>query len=186
MKRQTPERCSCFLSLSLFLLSIVAYTRRTHARKRERARAHTITPQTPMMKTKRAFLRNSIRGARTLVFSPPDSSGLPGREQLQAFLCFLGCLRRIIFFCGVFVSASARLLARVFVCVCVVLLRRIPPRIIFFARVSYLAHSHRSFLLPSRKRRRELSRSRGFHCIRVKPLENDSQIANCGVVIWNI
>ena len=140
-----------------------------------------------MMKTKRAFLRNSIRGARTLVFSPPDSSGLPGREQLQAFLCFLGCLRRIIFFCGgICVCERAVTRVCVCVCVCVVLLRRIPPRIIFFARVSYLDHSHRSFLLPSRKRRRELSRSRGFRCIRVKPLENDSQIANCGVVIWNI
>jgi len=152
------------LSLSLFLVSIVAYTRRTRARKRERARAHTITPQTPMMKTKRAFLRNSIRGARTLVFSPPDSSGLPGREQLQAFLCFLGCLRRIIFFCcGICVCERAVTRARVcvFVCVCVCLLRRIPPRIIFFARrVSF--RSLTSFLSSSfsKTQKRALSKQR--------------------------
>ena len=101
MKRQTPERCSfrfrrvraayvCTCSLSL------SFTLR-------HARTH-IVYTTPMMKTKRAFLRNSIRGARTLVFSPPDSSGLPGREQLQAFLCFLGCLRRIVY---VYVCAYA-------------------------------------------------------------------------------
>lgn len=88
-----------------------------------------------MMKTKRAFLRNSIRGARTLVFSPPDSSGLPGREQLQAFLCFLGCLRRIIFFCGVFVSESARLLARVFVCVCGFVAKNTTEDYLFRARI---------------------------------------------------
>ena len=101
MKRQTPERCSfrfrrvraayvCTCSLSL------SFTLR-------HAQTH-IVYTTPMMKTKRAFLRNSIRGARTLVFSPPDSSGLPGREQLQAFLCFLGCLRRIVY---VYVCAYA-------------------------------------------------------------------------------
>ena len=107
MKRQTPERCSfrfrrvraayvwtCSLSLSLSSLSLL----------RADSRRHTHVYTTPMMKTKRAFLRNSIRGARTLVFSPPDSSGLPGREQLQAFLCFLGCLRRIVY---VYVCARA-------------------------------------------------------------------------------
>ena len=109
MKRQTPERCSfrfrrvraayvwtCSLSLSLSLFSLSLL--RTDSRR------HTHVYTTPMMKTKRAFLRNSIRGARTLVFSPPDSSGLPGREQLQAFLCFLGCLRRIVY---VYVCARA-------------------------------------------------------------------------------
>ena len=84
------------LSLSLSLLSLFS--------RRRLADTHTHVYTTPMMKTKRAFLRNSIRGARTLVFSPPDSSGLPGREQLQAFLCFLGCLRRIVY---VYVCAAA-------------------------------------------------------------------------------
>jgi len=111
MKRQTPERCSfrfrrvraayvctCSLSLSLLSLSLSLSLLCTDLRR------HTHVYTTPMMKTKRAFLRNSIRGARTLVFSPPDSSGLPGREQLQAFLCFLGCLRRIVY---VYVCAYA-------------------------------------------------------------------------------
>lgn len=84
--------CVCMHVLSLSL----SFTHR-------HAQTH-IVYTTPMMKTKRAFLRNSIRGARTLVFSPPDSSGLPGREQLQAFLCFLGCLRRIVY---VYVCAYA-------------------------------------------------------------------------------
>jgi hypothetical protein len=161
MKRQTPERCSCFLSLSLFLLSIVAYTRRTHARKRERARAHTITPQTPMMKTKRAFLRNSIRGARTLVFSPPDSSGLPGREQLQAFLCFLGCLRRIIFFCGgICVCERAVTRACVCVCVCGFVAKNTTEDYLFRARI--LSRSLTSFLSShfSKTQKRALSKQR--------------------------
>ena len=105
-------------SLSLSLPSFYSSIHTQDTRAQANASAHTITPQTPMMKTKRAFLRNSIRGARTLVFSPPDSSGLPGREQLQAFLCFLGCLRRIIFFCGG-ICVCERAVTRVCVCVCV-------------------------------------------------------------------
>ena len=98
MKCQTPERCSfLFRRVRAYVctcsLSLLRTDTQTH-----------IVYTTPMMKTKRAFLRNSIRGARTLVFSPPDSSGLPGREQLQAFLCFLGCLRRIVY---VYVCAYA-------------------------------------------------------------------------------
>jgi len=152
------------LSLSLSLPSFYSSVRTQDTRARANASAHTITLQTPMMKTKRAFLRNSIRGARTLVFSPPDSSGLPGREQLQAFLCFLGCLRRIIFFCcGICVCERAVTRARVFVfvCVCVCLLRRIPPRIIFFARrVSF--RSLTSFLSSSfsKTQKRALSKQR--------------------------
>ena len=147
------------LSLSLFLVSIVAYTRRTRARKRERARAHTITPQTPMMKTKRAFLRNSIRGARTLVFSPPDSSGLPGREQLQAFLCFLGCLRRIIFFCGgICVCERAFTRACVCVCVCGFVAKNTTEDYLFRARI--LSRSLTSFLSShfSKTQKRALSK----------------------------
>merc|ERR1712100_541701 len=49
------------------------------------------------MKTKRAFLRNSIRGARTLVFSPPDSSGLPVESNCRHFYASLDVLRRIVY-----------------------------------------------------------------------------------------
>ena len=172
-------------SLSLFLLSIVAYTRRTHARKRERARAHTITPQTPMMKTKRAFLRNSIRGARTLVFSPPDSSGLPGREQLQAFLCFLGCLRRIIFFCGG-ICVCERAVTRACVCVCVWFCCEEYHRGLSFSRAYLISLTHIVPFFFLFKNAEESSLEAEAFVVRVKPLENDSQIANCGVVIWNI
>ena len=146
-------------SLSLSLPSFYGSVRTQDTRARANASAHTITLQTPMMKTKRAFLRNSIRGARTLVFSPPDSSGLPGREQLQAFLCFLGCLRRIIFFCGG-ICVCERAVTRVCVCVCVCgfVAKNTTEDYLFRARI--LSRSLTSFLSShfSKTQKRALSK----------------------------
>ena len=148
-------------SLSLSLPSFYGSVRTQDTRARANASAHTITLQTPMMKTKRAFLRNSIRGARTLVFSPPDSSGLPGREQLQAFLCFLGCLRRIIFFCGgICVCERAFTRACVCVCVCGFVAKNTTEDYLFRARI--LSRSLTSFLSShfSKTQKRALSKQR--------------------------
>ena len=148
-------------SLSLSLPSFYGSVRTQDTRARANASAHTITLQTPMMKTKRAFLRNSIRGARTLVFSPPDSSGLPGREQLQAFLCFLGCLRRIIFFCGgICVCERAVTRACVCVCVCGFVAKNTTEDYLFRARI--LSRSLTSFLSShfSKTQKRALSKQR--------------------------
>ena len=106
--------CFCVLSSSAHRICAGRRTRTLDRRSATTITTTTTTTTTPMMKTKRAFLRNSIRGARTLVFSPPDSSGLPGREQLQAFLCFLGCLRRILLSS----VAVAVVLRYSFCCVC--------------------------------------------------------------------
>ena len=127
----------------------------------------TTTTTTPMMKTKRAFLRNSIRGARTLVFSPPDSSGLPGWEQLQAFLCFLGCLRRILLSS----VAVAVVLRYSFCCVCLrfcvfarvcVFVFRSP--FCFFSLLLYLHHQRQQQQCSERARFLLSSTKEAFAC----------------------
>ena len=147
------------------------------------------------MKTKRAFLRNSIRGARTLVFSPPDSSGLPGWEQLQAFLCFLGCLRRILLSS----VAVAVVLRYSFCCVCLrfcvfararVFVFR-SPFCSFFYLLLYLHHQRQqqrsekwaSFLLSSSTKEERSFKSLYTSSRKVLEIDIISQIAACNGTI---
>ena len=86
-------------------------------------------------------------------------------------------------------SASARLLARVFVCVCVCVCMFVAKNttedyLFRAARIFSLTHIVPFFILL--KNAEESSLEAETFCCTSKLLENDSQIANCGVVIWNI